>query len=312
MTKRLCFTRFWPLCLAFLLLGCARPTTPSPPPVAPERPFTFAVLGDNRGGWDGWIEPVFHKIVAEIRIARPELVVNTGDMICGRVGEELLRKQWVNYKEAIANIGAPVHHVPGNHDIEDEVSARLWKELWGPTYRVFDHAGCRFILMDTESLGLNLEMMHERIGQAQFRWLADQLTSAGQRPVFVFLHRPLFPSGYYKDACLDAFPAERDRLHKLFVQHRHQIQAVFMGHEHRYHFHQRDGIRYYITGGGGAWPHGEAEEGGFHHYLLVHVSAQGISVDLRKVERPGDTEQEQKRELFETLKQQLRGDAERE
>jgi len=268
---------------ALLAAGCNHGASPPDPAPSAQRDFTFAVLGDNRGGYDGWIAPVFRQIVQSIAAERPELVVNTGDMICGRADEPLLRKQWDAYKDAISALKMPVYHVPGNHDIEDAASARLWREYWGKTYYCFDWAGCRFIILDTET-------DEARIGQAQFKWLKQQLDSAAARPVFIFLHRPLFPCGIYVGYSLDAFPEERDRLHRLFLRHRQRIAAVFMGHEHQYHHEQRDGIRYYITGGAGAPPYASEKEGGFYHYLLVHVAGHQVSVEVRKIAADDDAE----------------------
>ena len=170
-------------------------------------------------------------------------------------------------------------HVPGNHDLWDEPSARIYRELWGKTYYAFNYGGARFIGLDTETA-------NGQLGEEQFQWLEQQLESCTESNVFVFLHRPLFPVDGAIGSSLDDDPSERDRIHKLFVRHRKIIRGVFAGHEHLYSFQDRDGIPYYITGGGGAPLYMAPELGGFHHYLLVRVTGSQIGVELRKVCAP--------------------------
>ncbi len=250
-------------------------------PVTPDTLFRFVVIGDNRGQSDGSQHPVFLKMVHTMKELKAHFVFNTGDLIDGYAGssEELLLKQWKGYQEAIAVLNTPVFHAPGNHDIFDTLSARIWKKLLGPTYYSFDHGNSRFIILDTET-------EKSRIAGAQFKWLIRQLATARNRNVFLFLHRPLFPVDGHIGSSLDEFPSERDRLHRLFVQHRRRIKAVFVGHEHLYNHQQRDGIEYYITGGGGANLYEPRELGGFYHFLVVSVKAEKIDVKVWTPDAP--------------------------
>ncbi len=263
---------------------------PGPPASAePDPGFTFAVLGDNRGDDTGRLAPAFLEIIRAIGEAAPALVLNTGDMIYGHTTDAArVRDQWQRYRAAISEFRAPVFHVPGNHDIWGRASARQYRELWGPTWFALDHANARFIGLDTETDA-------GRVGTKQFRWLQQQLEQAGPRMVFVFLHRPLFPVDGALGSSLDAHPSARDALHRLFVKHRESIRAVFVGHEHGYDFQERDGVPYYITGGGGAELYLPPELGGFHHFLLVRVRAQSASVELRKVGAPFPAHQSPRR-----------------
>jgi hypothetical protein len=269
----------WLVVWIALVVACA--TGASPPqlaPVPPETPFTFVVVGDNRGDSTGKQYPVFLEIVKAINEASPSLVLNTGDMINGYAGEDeaLWRRQWKGYREAIASLTAPVFHAPGNHDVFDQPSARLWKELWGPTYYAFDYGCARFIALDTET-------EKSRLGKVQFKWLGERLKGAGKRHVFLFFHKPLFPVDGHIGSSLDKYPGERDRLHQLFVQYRRVIKGVFQGHEHMYNFEKLDGVPYYIIGGGGAELYMPPGLGGFHHFVLVSVTADKVSAEVRKV-----------------------------
>jgi 3',5'-cyclic AMP phosphodiesterase CpdA len=252
-------------------------------PKGPGSSFSFAVLGDNRGESDGRQYPPFIEILNAINKAAPDLVLNTGDLINGYKGDDepLLRQQWAGYRGAVSKLNMPVFNTPGNHDIFDELSARLWKELWGPTYYSFDYGSARFISLDTET-------ERGRIGAAQFDWLGRQLGDAGRRHVFIFFHQPLFPVDGHVGNSLDRYPLERDRLHELFVTYKGVIKGIFQGHEHLYNFEERDGVPYYITGGAGAELYVPPALGGFYHYLLVRVHKDDVSVSLRKVYAGGE------------------------
>jgi len=262
---------------AALLFELAANATP-----ASKDSFEFVVLGDNRGDSSGDLSPAFQEVLRAVGEASPRFVLNTGDMIYGHTDLATARQQWQAYIAAIERLRLPVYHVPGNHDIWGASSASLYREMCGSTSFAFDYGPARFIGLDTES--------HEsRLGAEQFGWLKRQLAACGDRQVFVMLHRPLFPADGGVGSSLDVYPAERDELHRLFSQYSRVIEAVFLGHEHCYHYEERDGVRYYITGGAGANLYEPPELGGFHHFLLVHVSPKGVKVQLKRIGAPGVT-----------------------
>jgi len=170
----------------------------------------------------------------------------------------------------------PVYNVPGNHDIFDSLSVRLWKEYLGDSYYSLDYGGFRFIALDTET-------DRSRISEEQFKWLEKQLAENKVRQVFIFCHKPLFPVDSHVGSSLDEFPLERDRLHQLFVKHKKIIKGIFQGHEHLYNFEKRDGLSYYITGGGGAELYVPPELGGFYHYLLIHVDRGKVGASVKSI-----------------------------
>jgi hypothetical protein len=182
---------------------------------------------------------------------------------------------------------APIFHAPGNHDWFDPASAKAYLETVGPSYFAFDYDRVRIVALDTES-------DPGRIGEDQFGWLSRELENAAGKDVFVFFHRPVFPADGHKGSSLDEHPMDRDRLHSLFVRYRDRIRAVLAGHEHIYNYERRDGIAYYITGGGGADLYAEPEKGGFFHYLLVSVSPKDFAIELKKIEIPKPPEEPRK------------------
>ena len=272
----------WFLLLLFSLAAtlAAQEALPQLAPIARGKPFTFAVLGDNRGDESGEQPAAFRQILRAVNKAGPAFAVNTGDMIYGRTtNESVAREHWRLYHSAAAQLKVPLFHIPGNHDIWSPTSATLYAEMLGPSYYSFDYGRARFIALDCETES-------SRLGTKQFEWLRQQLETASSRIAFVFLHRPLFPVDGAIGSSMDADPKAREQLHQLFVQHRRTIKGVFLGHEHLYHFHERDGVPYYITGGGGAPLYMAPELGGFHHFLLVQVDADKVAVELERVGAP--------------------------
>ena len=258
-------------------LQSARPAEPALQQISPSQRFTFVVLGDNRGDDTGEQPPSFFQVLKAVQAEAPALILDSGDMIYGRTFDSTrVRQQWRIYHQAIAGLRAALFHVPGNHDIWDESSGRIYRELWGKTYFAVDYGNSRFIGLDTESAG-------GQLGQQQVQWLEQQVETCPQRNLFFFMHRPLFPVDGGIGSSLDAYPAERDRVHNLFVRNREKVQGVFAGHEHIYNFQVRDGVPYYTSGGAGAPLYAPPELGGFHHFLLVHVDDNKVKVELKKV-----------------------------
>ena len=253
---------------------------PRLPMISPESPFSFVVLGDNRGDDSGQQPPAFREVLAAIEPEAPSLILDSGDMVYGHTRDlDELEEQWRIYRQTVSTVRAPLFHVPGNHDLWNRASAELYQKLWGPTHYAFTYGNSRFIALDTESAS-------GRLDEEQLSWLTEELKTCKLPNAFLFMHRPLFPVDGGIGSSLDAYPEQRNRLHQLFVQHRQIVRAVFSGHEHLYAFQERDGIRYYTSGGGGAPLYTAPERGGFHHFLKVNVAGTNVEVLLHKVCAP--------------------------
>jgi len=76
--------RFWlTLCLVAVAAGCATRENAPRARGAAGAPFTFVVLGDNRGDESGRPPAVFLECLRAIDGEAPSFVLNTGDMING-------------------------------------------------------------------------------------------------------------------------------------------------------------------------------------------------------------------------------------
>jgi hypothetical protein len=87
------------------------------------------------------------------------------------------------------------------------------------------------------------------------------------------MHRPLF--SWFQG---DFNPDDAVRLQDLFRTQ--PVRAVFAGHDHFYAEEERDGVRYFTVGGGGGTLYAQPPQGGYSHYLLVHVDGERFDVEV--------------------------------
>ena len=140
----------------------------------------------------------FHRVSEYIDTKRPDLVVNSGDLAFDGPAQ---RDDLEFAKTLHDALPAACRYLPGNHDIGDnptqvgpapsqpvtEQSLQAFRSIFGEDRWHFDAAGWCFI-------GLNSLVMNTGLASEaeQFDWLASQLSGANEKPVALFLHKPLF------------------------------------------------------------------------------------------------------------------------
>ncbi|GGH16390.1 phosphohydrolase [Alsobacter metallidurans] len=180
-----------------------------------------------------------------VKAQAPDLVIHTGDItVDGADDEEDMR----HCAQIMADLGAPMLSVPGNHDVGEahhphqpvngERLAR-WRRHFGDDFWSHDLENWRLIGLDSMLLGSG----HQE-EERQFDWLKRQLAEANGRKLAIFTHRPLF---VYK-------PCEGDqgywsvtpepRAHLIDLIRRYDVAMVASGHLHRAHDQVVDGARY--------------------------------------------------------------------
>jgi 3',5'-cyclic AMP phosphodiesterase CpdA len=179
--------------------------------------FTFVIMSDRTGGAN---QPMFEQAVAEITALHPDFVVTVGDLIEGYAGNDVRTKQWDEILKPMRRIGCPVYYTPGNHDIGDVESARLFFEKTDrPPYYSFDKGSSHFIVLNTALLE-----SYDQVDPAQRRWLEqDLLLNQMKSHIFVFMHKTFWLGGAARDAATDP-------MHQLFKKY--HVTAVFCGHGH--------------------------------------------------------------------------------
>jgi hypothetical protein len=261
-----------------------------------EGKFTFALFSDLTGGER---EGIFEVALEQLRLLRPELIVNVGDLIEGGSRDRgQLAREWNSFDERAARAHAPVFYTGGNHDLTNPVMWEVWEQRYGRRYYHFVYKNALFLVMDTEDnpeefqqelsrirgeamevveqegwgalndteYGRSKERVSGRVGAAQaayFRGVIDQNPQV--RWTFVLLHKPAWerPGEEYFATVETALTG--------------RPYTVFYGHVHSYLHQQRHGrdyIRLATTGG----VQNAAKPMAIDHVTLVTVSERGADI----------------------------------
>jgi 3',5'-cyclic AMP phosphodiesterase CpdA len=234
-----------------------------------EGPLIFAVLGDNRSN-----PPVFQQILQQMN-HDPSLAfaIDLGDLVeTGSV--ENFR---TFFEQVRQNLRLPLLTVLGNHDLEKDHGARLYRRIFGPDHYAFQIKGNYFIVVN--------DVENYKIGEPQWRWLEEELKkSQAYKTRLVFLHTPLFdPRGGDNHHALSEDTGRR--LATLF--RRYHVTHVFAGHIHSYFSGNWDGVPYTITAGAGAPLYGSDPQHYFYHYLKVTLKDDKVHIEVQRLASKG-------------------------
>ena len=227
--------------------------------------YWFVALGDNRPAGAG-LPPdrTFKQLLEEVSLVGPKFVISSGDLLYGNeesIGQYQQEIQWA--KTVLEALPCPFYNAPGNHEINNKAEFLAeYTKNWGATYGSFEYGGIRFVAVCTE-----LPAEKPSVFGPQKDWLSSLL--AASKPTVIFQHHPIFarPTNTDKD---DKTVDDAEKLHALYTSS--GTKLVVEGHDHIYDLQRHDGVQYTITGGGGSPLDGSAVEGGFFHFLLVHVA----------------------------------------
>jgi 3',5'-cyclic AMP phosphodiesterase CpdA len=261
-----------------LVLSLALAFTQSPfaplnhKPLPPSKTdFYFVALGDNRPAGAG-LPPTatYRELLKEVSILGPEFVISTGDLLYGNEDTLDQYKQEIAWiKPLLETLPCPFFNVPGNHEINNrpEFLAEYQKRL-GPLYGKFEFGGYRFVAVCTE-----IPSPHPSVFGDQLDWLKQEFSVS--KPTFTYQHHPVFERPTNKDTAEQAEVENAGELHKLYQQG--GVKIAFEGHDHVYNKQEHDGITYVIAGGSGAPLDAAPTDGGYFHFVLVHVNGDSVT-----------------------------------
>jgi 3',5'-cyclic AMP phosphodiesterase CpdA len=249
----------------------------------------FAALTDN-----------FQRVSEHIDTARPDLVVNSGDLSWDGPTN---RRDLEFAKELHAALPVDCRYLPGNHDIGDnptevgvvpshpanEKDRATFVEVFGEDRWQFEVAGWRFI-------GLNSLIMNTGIPSEieQQEWLASQLSGANGKPVALFLHKPLFlntPGDREEASTAIRFVPQPVRAELVRMLGAHDVRLVASGHVHqRRDFTYRHTRHVWAPSAGFILPERIQEVIGIKETGLVEYRFQPDAFEVRFVRAPGQTD----------------------
>jgi len=232
------------------------------------QPLSFLVYGDSQGSDSPFSNSrgsffVWEKITSLARARKPAFILALGDLV--HSGKYYQYRRLNRQIRKIKKI--PFLPVPGNHDVKNN-GRSFWKHLFGPEYSSFIFEECGFVLVDNAS---------DALGEEQFLWLEKKLEDLRGRKFFVFMHKPIFDPRPGQNYVMEN---ETDRLRLLSLIEKYRPQTVFSGHIHGYADFVKNGIRYIISGGGGA--HLRMDDG-FYHAVLVTAKEGAFEYEVLKV-----------------------------
>jgi 3',5'-cyclic AMP phosphodiesterase CpdA len=184
----------------------------------------------------------FRRVSEHVAAARPDLVVNTGDVSWDGPNSRADMEFALELHNALP---ADCRYIPGNHDIGDNPTAvgvtpsclateehrDAFVSVFGEDRWQFEAANWRFI-------GLNSLIMNTGIPSEleQEEWLTSQLEGAHGKPIALFLHKPLFlytPGDPEEAATSIRFVPQPVRARLAVLLGAYDIRLVASGHVHQ-------------------------------------------------------------------------------
>ncbi len=244
-------------------------------------PFSFVVFGDSRH-----YETSHRRVVERVRREVPDFILGTGDMVDTGGSES----DWQKFFDIERNLLRENVLFPslGNHDRQGRGrTADNYRKYFSlpenspnaERYYAFTYANSRFLILDSNA--------HSFALTDQTAWIKRQLRAARRdkkiRHIFVSMHHPPF------SVSLHGGQTElREAWTPLFEEF--GVAAVFSGHDHVYSRAYREGVNYFVSGGGGAplYPRGRKVSRidrkatkyfeRVNHYLRVHIVGDLIEI----------------------------------
>ena len=271
--------------------------------------FTFAAFGDSQGDHKSRaiISRIFEAI-HEHQPKRPAFAFCLGDIVKGKDPQDptkYIKRKFADYLELATTAGVPVFNAPGNHEMDDagdipsERMHKIYQESVGPTYGAFDYGNSRFIALNTEDVPPagtppppnGVEFSY--ISDTQLEQLDKDLgANKGKTHIFIMMHYPMKPQRPQDSLNPDSLK----KLTDIFAKY-DNISYVLASHEHLYYnpqdpgnvknvapFRAGDSTRYLVSGGAGARIYIKEEHGGFHHYLVIEVDGDSVSVTINRID----------------------------
>jgi 3',5'-cyclic AMP phosphodiesterase CpdA len=235
--------------------------------------FTFAAYGDTRTNYTKHGE-----IAAAILTHNPRFTINSGDLVENGDDAEMWKKFFLTARPLLANtVYLPV---VGNHEHNTNYFTSIFPWTKGngdvadDTYSLI-YGGVRMIFLNSTR---NIDK--------QTKWLENYLKTTGDgiNWTIVTTHYPPYSSSNRNgDKTL------REKWVPIFEKYK--VDVVFAGHDHFYERSEKNGVKYIITGGGGA-PLYDVEvtnnpyrnfSAKVYHFVIVDVKQESMTIKMMKV-----------------------------
>ena len=244
-------------------------------------PFSFVIAGDS-GAWpDPTADAIFAQLLRQAGELQPAPVffANLGDF----AGPGTLERHR-RYLELVAPLPMPNVCLIGNHDLEDArrpAGVDRCPRAAELPLRLREHA----LRRDRRCLGAGRRTRRHdaaRHGRAERRSTAvldDTLAATSEPERVVLLHAPPHLDGHYAPQPECGFRQGEPEF--LDIIRRHGVKLVCCAHGLGFDHHVRDGIRFVMSGGGGAALYlsyrdaGSRDRGALFHAVEITLAEDG-------------------------------------
>ncbi|HUH03978.1 MAG TPA: metallophosphoesterase, partial [Kofleriaceae bacterium] len=206
-------------------------------------PFSFVVFGDSRSNAN-----THARVVERVRREVPDFILGTGDMVDNGSRED----EWQTFFDIERDLLRENVLFPslGNHDRQGRGrTADNFRKYFSlpenspdpERYYAFTYSNARFLVLDSNAYAFALT--------DQTAWIEQQLQQARLNPaikfIFITMHHPPY------SVSLHGGRTElRDAWTPLYEKY--GVTAVFSGHDHVYSRAEKNNVKYFVSGGGGA------------------------------------------------------------
>jgi Calcineurin-like phosphoesterase len=208
-------------------------------PPSGDAKFQFVVYGDTRTRHD-----VHRSVIAGIlKNTSPDFVMHTGDLVANGDDSSL----WPVYFDIEGELlrKAAIFPAVGNHERN---AGNYFNFMDAKPYYSFNWGSAHFVVIDSDIKNVGAtDAERETFWREQTEWLESDLKGAQDAAFrFLFAHHPPLTAVARRQGDNPQMTA----LEPMFEKYK--LTAGFFGHDHNYQHYLKNGIHYFITGGGGA------------------------------------------------------------
>ena len=193
-------------------------------------PFLLVQLSDPHIGADwGDADPVarFAAVVDAVLALRP---ASGAVLVSGDLADHATDDEYLQVRDLLAALAAPVHVIPGNHD--DREALRRHFDLPGvgaePVQYAVDAGPFRLVAIDTTRPGEDPGALDDE----RLAWLDQELAASPHAPTLITMHHPPLTTGIRAMDDVGLPAADRDAFGRVLQRHGH-VRRIVAGHVHR-------------------------------------------------------------------------------
>ena len=222
---------------------------------------------------------ICNRIIAGINKRGGDFTITTGNLSVDGRGENL-----GNVRGILKRFEKPYYCALGRYETINDPYLLTYANVMFPTHYHFTTGLVSVFILDNVNGSFALSDSHQQPREPQWSWLLENLKSVKSDTIIFVCH--ISPVGTTTDRLSESMnPIEAEIFHKLLLREakkgRHVL--VLSGNHAGFSLKVKDGIPYFMTGGGGAPLEENLTDGNCYHYLEFNVQKNAISFSLRPI-----------------------------